>query len=203
MNNKIINLKTYKKSQSKFKMFFLAIVIGLVGGLLMWNYFVENIATLDIKIPASNNISYNNKPAIAMTSAQISNEFALHENKPILLYIYTTWCRVCKKTTPIINEISREFQATNLQVLAIAIDRGIDEESLKEYLNSQGNIYFQIRFLSFKEGFLEFLKSKNINYKNRIPFTVLIDKNGEIITSYSGSKSKNYLRNKIIKQFQK
>lgn len=201
MNSKIVNFKDYKKSQSKFKMFFLAIIIGIIGGFLIWNYFVENIAALDVKLPESSNISFNEKPAFAMTSAQIANEFELAQGSPILFYVYTSWCKICQKTTPAINEIAREFQGSDLKVLAIAVDRGMDEISLKDYMNSYGKIYFQMRFLSFKEGFVEFLKSRNINYNNRIPFTVLIARDGEIITSYSGSKSKNYLRNKIIRQF--
>jgi len=53
---------------------------------------------------------------------------------------------------------------------------------------------------SFKEGFLEFLKKKNINYQGRIPYTVLISQYGEVVTKYVGTKSPNYLRNKIIKE---
>ena len=201
INDKIINLKNYQKSQKNHKMFFLTIFIGAFSGFVLWHYFVENIAALDVQIPQSQNIVFNDQMPLSMTTAQIADEFEKADGKPVLLYIYTTWCGVCKKHLPIINDISREFQSTDLKVIALSIDREMDGATLQTYLNSYGNIYFQPRFLSFKEGFLEFLKKKEINYKNRIPFTVLIARNGEIVTKFTGNKSKNYLRNKIIRQF--
>ncbi len=201
MNDKIINLKNYQKSQKKYKMFFITILIGAVSGFILWHYFVENVVSLNAIIPQSQNIAFNDAPAIPMTTSQIADEFEKAEGKPILLYVYTTWCGVCKKNLPIINEIAREFQNTDLKIITLAIDRGIDESSLRDYLNSFGEIYFQIRFLSFKDGFVEFLKKKEVNYNNRIPFTVLISRKGEVVAKFSGSKSKNFLRNKIIRQF--
>jgi thiol-disulfide isomerase/thioredoxin len=198
--NKIIPLKKYQKSQKNKKMLFLTIIFGAVAGVLLWHFFIENVSTFDVKIPESKNITFNDKEPLGMTTTQMANEFELADNKPILLYIYTTWCKTCAKNFAVFNEIAQEFQNTDLQVIAIAIDRGITPEGLQSYLNSYGNFYFTPRFLSFKEGFVEFLQKKNINYNNRIPFTVLISRDGEIITKFSGTKSKNYLRNKIIKE---
>ena len=200
----VIYLKDHKKKSKNpnkiKKMFFLTIVIGGIAGLILWNVFVDNIATLDVKIPESKNIIFNEQIALGMTTTQVANEFENADNKPILLYIYTTWCKTCVKNFTTFNEVSREFQNTNLQVIAIAIDRNLTAEGLSSYLNKFGNFYFQPRFLSFKDGFLEFLQKRNINYDNRIPFTVLISRDGEVITKFSGTKSKNYLRNKIIKE---
>ncbi len=199
MNNKIINFPQ-KKSQKNLKMLFLVIVFGALIGMFFWQYFVENVARVDVQIPESKNISFNSSSPISMTTAQVANEFEKSENKPILLYIYTTWCKVCSKNFPIINEISREFQNTDLRVIALAIDRNLDAEALKEYLNQYGEIYFEPRFLGFKDGFVEFLQKQNISYSNRIPYTVLLSKDGEVVTKFAGMKSKNYLRNKIIKE---
>ncbi len=205
-NQKVISLKKYKNSQTlkkigeSKKMFFLVIVVGAVLGLLVWNLYVENFAAIDVKIPESKNIIFNDQAPIAMTTTQIANEFEHSDSKPILLYIYTTWCKVCTKNFTTINEISREFQNTDLQIIAIAIDRNLEPESLQSYLGKFGDIYFQPRFLAFKEGFMEFLQKKNINYNNRIPFTVLISRDGEVAIKYSGAKNKNFLRNKIVKE---
>lgn len=202
--NKIIHLKDYKKKfknpKEIKKMFFLTIVVGGLAGLLLWNFFVDNIATLDVKIPESKNITFNGQAPIGMTTTQIANEFEKADNKPVLLYIYTTWCKTCLKNFSTFNEITREFQNTDLQIISIAIDRNLTPETLNQYFSNFGELYFQPRFLSFKDGFLEFLQKKNIRYDNRIPFTVLISRDGEIITKFSGTKSKNYLRNKIIKE---
>ena len=87
--------------------------------------------------------------------------------------------------------------------MAIALDRDIDAQYLQSYLNQQGNIYFRPRYLAFREGFLEFLKKKNINYRGIVPFTVLVSRDSEVVAKYNGYKSKEYLRNQIIKALYK
>ena len=143
-------------------MLFLFIAIGIITALLSWHFLVENKAKLDVKIPESKNLFYNDQQPIALTTAQIADEFEQYEGKPILLYLYTTWCNVCKKNFPVFNEIVREFQNTDLKIIAIAIDRDLTEEKLMSQLEPFGNIYFQPKYLAFKEGFGDFLKQKNI-----------------------------------------
>ena len=181
-------------------MLFFVIAVGITVGLVVWNYYVENVSHLDVKIPSSRNITFNNEPAMAMTTAQIANEFEKYDNKPILLYLYTTWCESCKKNFTAFNEIAQEFQETDLHIIALAIDRDLTDAALKADLNQHGEVYFHPRFLAFKEGFKDFLKQKQISYEGRIPFTVLIGRDGKIITKYVGAKNKNYLRNKIIRE---
>ena len=200
--NKIIDINQYRQNNKKDskKMLFLSIIIGLSIGLILWKYFVENIANYDVKIPQSLNIKFNDKQPIGMTTAQVAVEFENFDDKPILLYIYTTWCGVCSKNFEVFNEISREFQNTDLKVMALAIDRNLESQKLTNYLNNFGDVYFQPNYLLFKDGFMEFLLKKNIKYSGHIPFTVLISHNGEVITKYTGVKNKNYLRNRIIKE---
>ena len=200
--NKIIDINQYRQNNKKDskKMLFLSIIIGLSIGLILWKYLVENIANYDVKIPQSLNIKFNDKQPIGMTTAQVAVEFENFDDKPILLYIYTTWCGVCSKNFEVFNEISREFQNTDLKVMALAIDRNLESQKLSNYLNNFGDVYFQPNYLLFKDGFMEFLLKKNIKYSGHIPFTVLISSNGEVITKYTGVKNKNYLRNRIIKE---
>jgi thiol-disulfide isomerase/thioredoxin len=203
METKIITLKDYKrhlKFNKNKKMFFLVIVLATAIGLISWHFLVENMENMEITIPESRNIDFSHKEPEAMTTAQISNILENAQGKPLLLYIYTTWCKTCVKNFPIINEIAREFQNTELEVLTLAIDRDMTKAQLKNHLQRYGSIYFEPQFLAFKDGFMDLMKNKGISYNGRIPFTVLIAKNGDVITKFSGSKSKNYLRNKIIKE---
>ncbi len=210
MSEKIVSLAKYRRAQNlkkmikklgdNKKMFFVTIAVGALIGLLLWNFFVENSSYLDVHIPQSKNITFNQNIPQAMTTTQIANEFESFDDKPILLYIYTTWCPVCTKQFPLINEIAREFQNTDLRIVTLATDRDLDPKVLQEHLEKFGNLYFQPRYLAFKEGFLEFLKKKNISYQGRIPFTVLISRQGEVAVKYVGVKNKSYLRNKVIKE---
>ncbi len=180
-------------------MFFPILMIGAVAGWLVWNYYIDPKMAIDVQITPSKNINYNEQEPVAMSTASFINDYENHEGKVMLLYFYTSWCPVCQRNLPVINELVREFQATDLYVIAIALDRDIDGKYLQNYLNQQGNIYFKPRYLAFREGFLEFLRKKNINYRGVVPFTVLISRDLEIAAKYSGAKSKEYLRNQIIK----
>ncbi len=201
MSDKIILFKGYQKSKLKnSKMFFLTILAGIGISLSLWHYFVENVERLDVQIPESKNIRFNAESPIAMTTAQVADELEKSDGKPIILYLYTTWCKICSENFATINEIAREFQNTDLQIIALAIDRDLDPSALKAHLGSSGDVYFQPRFLAFKDGFRELLRKKNIRYDGRIPFTVLLSKDGEVITKFTGKKNKNFLRNKIIKE---
>ncbi len=182
------------------KMLFLVVLIGAFLGLALWNYFVADTANLDVQIPESKNINFNQTLPLAMTANQVAIEFEQADGKPILLYIYTSWCKICTKNFPVINEIAREFQNTELRIMALSIDRNQQSETLQAYLNKFGDVYFAPRFLVSKDGFLEFLQKKNIRYSNHIPFTVLLSRDGEVVAKFSGMKSKNYLRNKIIRE---
>lgn len=219
---KIISLQKYKKSQKlksfkekllkmslrklinklreDRKMLFIVAVTSAFIASFLWNYFVVMPSRLDVQIAPSQNITFNNTKPIPMTTGQVANEFEEYEGKPVLLYIYTTWCSSCARQTPVINEIAREFQNTDLKIITLAVDKDLNPNDLQSHLSRYGNVYFQPRYLSFKEGFLEFLKKKNINYQGRIPYTVLISQYGEVVTKYVGAKSPNYLRNKIIKE---
>ena len=210
MSEKIVSLKDYKRAQSfknvkkklgeNKKMFFVVIAAGALLGMLLWDLFVENPGYLDVHIPESQNITYNDHTPQPMTTTQIANEFEHFDNKPVLLYIYTTWCSICTQQFPTINEVAREFQNTDLQVITLATDRDLDPKALHEYLNKYGKLYFPPRYLVFKEGFLDFLKKRNIKYQGRIPFTILISRHGEVKVKYVGVKGKNYLRNQVIKE---
>ena len=181
-------------------MLFLSILFAIIIGSLIWQFFIENYRISDAEIPLSQNIRYNDQIPQSIDAVKLEIEFENNNNKPILLYLYTTWCQVCNKNFTILNHISREFQNTELKVFALAIDRNIDLILLQEYLKKFPDVYFLPKILENRSGFLEFLQTKKVNYNNRIPYTVLFARDGSVITKYSGTKSKNFLRNKIIKE---
>jgi thiol-disulfide isomerase/thioredoxin len=201
---KIIDIQSYKKFHKKplkkATMLFITIAIAIIAGLAIWHFFVEEVAIANTPIPPSTNVSYNHLMPVPVTASQVANDFNNFENKPILLYFYATWCGSCSKNMPLINDLIREFQNTELKVVILAIDRDLSAEHLSNYLSRFGEIYFQPKYLLDKTGFIDLLRKKNIKYNGRVPFTALISHNDEIIVKFSGYRSKNFLRNKIIKE---
>jgi thiol-disulfide isomerase/thioredoxin len=182
------------------KMLFLSIILAIIFGLVTWQFFIENYRINDFEIPLSQNITFNNQTPQNIDSKILEKEFENNLNKPILLYLYTTWCQVCNKNFAIVNEISREFQNTDLQVFALAIDRNAENSLIQDYFKKLPEVYFLPRILENRNGFLELLQSKQVRYNNRIPYTILFARDGSVLVKYSGTKSKTYLRNKIIKE---
>lgn len=191
--------KIFKKFLSP-QMIILVVIIGYLLGLVIWKFFVEEYSNLDVKIPQSKNKTFNQELPHPISANQIAIELEKADGRPILLYLYTTWCPTCEKNFKLFNEISREFQNTELKVLAISIDRNMTAEALGSYLNERGNFYFDPYFLAQKDGFIELLSKKNIKYRGNIPYTILLGRSSEAVVKYAGIKSKNYLRNRIIKE---
>jgi len=179
-------------------MLFLSIILAIIFGSVIWQFFIENYRINDVEIPASKNITFNDQIHQNIDSKFLEKEFESNINKPILIYLYTTWCQVCNKNFSTFNEIAREFQNTDLKIYAIAIDRNNENNLIEDYFKKLPEVYFFPQFLENRNGFLEFLQSKKINYNNRIPYTILFSRDGNVMVNYSGTKSKNYLRNKII-----
>lgn len=172
------------------------VILAAIIGVIVWKNFIQDPA-INLQIPESDNITYNQPKAIAPND--ILNQIDDYEGKPILLYIYTTWCPVCKKQLPNINEMARKFQNSDLRVISVSIDRNIDSAGLMDYLDKFKNIYFEPQFLIYNDGFADLLAQKNIKYNKIIPLTVLLDRQGNVEARFTGHKGEGYLNRKIIK----
>lgn len=192
----IIFIDQFKK-EKRHKMIAVIVILTIILSTFIWNIYIQNQWINDFNIPPSKNLTHKN--AAAIIPSDINRLIDENSGKPILLYLYTSWCSACKKQTPIINEISREFQETDLQVISVAIDKNLSEKSLIDFLSNYKNIFFKPYFLVYSDSLKELLKNKGISYKNIIPFTVIIDREGNIVKSFNGKKNNIYLKKQIIK----
>jgi thiol-disulfide isomerase/thioredoxin len=190
-----VNLHQFKKNK-QLKMIIIILIITIISSSLLWKYFIEN-PSIQLEIPESENYTYS-KP-VAITPNDVVNQIESFAGKPILIHIYTTWCGICKKQMPIINEMARKFQNTDLKVIAVAIDHNIDSESLKTYLQYYKNIYFEPQFLVYNDGLTDLLAQKNVKYNRVIPLTVLLNRQSQVEFRFTGYKKEGYINRKIIK----
>ena len=95
---------------NKNKMLFLSIILAIITGSLIWKFFIENYQINDYEIPISQNITFNDQLPRLIDTAILEKEFENNQNKPILLYLYTTWCQVCNKNFSVINSTKKELK---------------------------------------------------------------------------------------------
>lgn len=201
MGKKIISINKYQINKLKERyMLFLIIIFCTIIASLFWRFYVIDQDILEAPIAKSQNIRYTNNSIRAIEGHDIASQIQDAKGRPVLFYLYTTWCDSCEKNFPIFNEIVREFQNTELKVIAIAIDADITGRKLAKFLDIKGDLYFHPHFLSSRDGFGDVLKEFNIKYSGRIPFTTLLSAQGDVLLKYSGSRPPRKLRLEIKKE---
>ena len=139
---------------------------------------MEEIQQCDICGRKCDGVHSNKKNNKKKEIQKITNILENSKVKPVLLYIYTNWCKTCVKNLPTINEIAREFQNTELEVLTLAIDRDMTKAQLKNHLQKSielGINYNDVidKFLNLididdlesKQDMFYFLRSSNLFYE--------------------------------------
>lgn len=74
---------------------------------------------------------FSGMPMQTLTGSQVDLA-ALSADRPLLLYIWATWCGICRYTTPAVNEMAE--QGANVMTLAM---RSGDDQELTRYLQKR------------------------------------------------------------------
>lgn len=99
-------------------------------------------------------------------------------NGPILLSFWATWCKPCLEEMAEFNKIYNEYKDKGFSILAISTDSEKSVAKVKPYIKSKGY------------GFPVLLDTNNEvarkYYAQQMPYTIMIDKNGNIVYSHLG-----------------
>jgi cytochrome c biogenesis protein CcmG, thiol:disulfide interchange protein DsbE len=99
-------------------------------------------------------------------------------NGPILLSFWATWCKPCLEEMAEYNKIYDQYKDKGFTLLAISTDAEKSVAKVKPYIKSKGY------------NFIVLLDTNNEvarkYYAQQMPYTVLIDKNGNIVYSHLG-----------------
>ena len=101
------------------------------------------------------------------------------KGKTILLNFWATWCAPCRKEMPMLMDLQRQYGATGLQVVGIALD---DIQSVKSFVDTFGISY---PVLVGMEDVFETSEAYG-NQEGVLPYSVLIDKTGIVRWQYAG-----------------
>jgi thiol-disulfide isomerase/thioredoxin len=105
------------------------------------------------------------------------------DGKLIFLNFWATWCPPCLKEIPDFIELQSAYGNQNFQIIGIALD---NEEAVQQYANETGMNYPTM--VVEVEGIA--LAKRYGNEMGALPYTAIINRNGEISDTITGELSK-------------
>ncbi len=113
-----------------------------------------------------------------------------YRGKIIVLNFWATWCPPCREEMPELSQLQQEYQNKNVVVIGIAED---ELEPVQEFLQTSPVSYPV--FIAENEH-MELGASLG-NHKAVLPYTVIIDANGNVLQSFFGKINKPLLEKSL------
>lgn len=172
-----------KKLLPKLVYLFIMFILGFV----IYYFFLGPNSILKTK--DQNNSHFSTQ---SLFNAHLPNEdgvkqaLSQYHGKVIVLNFWATWCPPCREEMPELSELHQEYQAKNLVVLGIAID----ELSQVKTFTQDTPVSYPL-FAAEEEGMG--LSSGLGNDKGVLPYTVIINSDGQVTKTYFGRITKPLL----------
>jgi peroxiredoxin len=99
-------------------------------------------------------------------------------NGPVLLSFWATWCKPCLEEMVEFNKIHSQYKDKGFKLLAISTDAEKTVAKVKPYIKSKG-YDFTVLFDTNGDVARKY-------YAQQMPYTVLLDKNGNIVYTHLG-----------------
>ncbi len=112
---------------------------------------------------------------------------------PVFINFWATWCKPCRQEMDEIQKLYQEFHPKGIQFLAISVDAEKSVSKVKPYIKSK---HYSFTVLLDTNGDIA-----RDYYAQAVPFSVLVNTEGEIVYSNLGYKRGDEL--KLIKIFEK
>ena len=128
--------------------------------------------------------------AVTLDAHPVARGIADYRGQVVLLNLWATWCGPCEWEMPSIEALHRDFAASGLKVVAVAVDDPGFEQRVREFVTRKG-LTFEI--LSEGSGKIE------SDYEARgIPATYLIGRDGVIRKRVAGASDWNSPANRAL-----
>lgn len=100
------------------------------------------------------------------------------KGKFVYIDVWATWCGPCMAEIPFLKEVEKVYHGKNIEFVSISIDRPAAYESWKKMI--KGKELGGIQLLADKNSDSQFIQDYLIK---RIPYFILVDPNGNIVSS--------------------
>ncbi len=112
-------------------------------------------------------------------------------NQVLVVNFWATWCAPCVKEMPELSTLQTELKASHVQFIGIGIDNPTD---LTEFAQK-----YKITYPLFVGGMSGTQLATDLGNKvGGLPYTVLLDKSGAVVKTYSGKLDMVQLKKDIL-----
>ena len=171
--------------KKKILIIVLAVIIAISIGILFWSNMFRNAdEPLNSENASNNNIASAQNLAEEFTLEDLSgNEISLSDfrGRKVFLNFWATWCRACNLAMPYVNEIYRE----NHDIEIITINLREETGTIANYMERNN---YEFRVLLDSNG-----RVGGLYRVNAVPFSVLIDEEGNIVNTRLGAMDREQL----------
>jgi thiol-disulfide isomerase/thioredoxin len=115
-----------------------------------------------------------------------SHSLSDYRGKWVLINFWATWCPPCRKEIPEFIALQKQYAANGLQFIGIAID---DQDAVEDYLAS-----IKINYPMLIGGISGIALAHQLgNNIDAVPFTLIVDRKGQIIHRHPGEFSREQI----------
>lgn len=178
------------KNYLKIIIYIVSFIIIILLAVLGYNFLTKNYSPEEINI--ENNEYKLNKAKDFEVLNNKGEKVNLSDffGKPIIVNFWATWCMPCKNELPEFNEAYKKY-GKDIEFLMVNLTDGYNdtEDGVKQFVK-ENNYEFPLYFDT------EYSATYTYNIYS-IPQTLFIDKNGNILKSYTGMLNKQTLEKYI------
>ncbi len=117
---------------------------------------------------------------------------------PTLVIIYTSWCPYCKKLMNNVASLRNEGKIKGINLLPLSVDK--QKTPLSRYVLERGYDQFFTPYMMDSNTVKEFgntIIAKGGYFDTAIPYSIIFDRNGNLVESIRGSMDKDLLLSKL------
>ncbi len=142
------------------------------------------LSQISITLAGPDEDSCNNAPQLTAVSGDDVLELIRdHEDGPILLNIWATWCQPCREEMPELLRLNEEYQDAGLRLILVSCDFTRHSDKAAEFLGSLG-VTFETYIKEQSDN--EFVNQIDPDWTGALPYSVLIDTDGNVLKTWEG-----------------